>query len=82
MNMWSLLNLFVDGKKSLVPLTSSVYVESELIGCDRVLVDIGTGYYIEQVCMNFSVLNEYFYISLLMMLNCIMKGRLSTFKSN
>jgi prefoldin subunit 5 len=53
MNMWSLLNLFLDGKKSLVPLTSSVYVESELIGCDRVLVDIGTGYYIEQVCMNF-----------------------------
>lgn len=53
MKMWSLLNLFLDGKKSLVPLTSSVYVESELIGCDRVLVDIGTGYYIEQVCMNF-----------------------------
>jgi prefoldin subunit 5 len=53
MNMCSLLNLFLDGKKSLVPLTSSVYVESELIGCDRVLVDIGTGYYIEQVCMNF-----------------------------
>ena len=53
MNMWNILNLFVAGKKSLVPLTSSVYVESELIGCDRVLVDIGTGYYIEQVFMNF-----------------------------
>lgn len=39
----------VEGKKSLVPLTSSVYVEAELTGCDRVLVDIGTGYFIEQV---------------------------------
>ena len=41
----------VEGKKALVPLTSSVYVDAELCGCDRVLVDIGTGYYIEQVSM-------------------------------
>ena len=47
-----------EGKKSLVPLTSSVYVDAELFGCDRVLVDIGTGYYIEQVkyCMYISIL--------------------------
>lgn len=31
-----------------MPLTSSVYVDAELIGCDRVLIDIGTGYFIEQ----------------------------------
>lgn len=32
-----------------MPLTSSVYVDAELVECDRVMVDIGTGYYIEQV---------------------------------
>lgn len=31
-----------------MPLTSSVYVEAELTGCDRVLIDIGTGYFVEQ----------------------------------
>lgn len=43
------LLLLLDGKKALVPLTSSVYVDAELVGTERVLVDIGTGYYIEQV---------------------------------
>ena len=46
----SILNhLLLEGKKALVPLTSSVYVDAELIGTERVLVDIGTGYFIEQV---------------------------------
>lgn len=41
--------LIVEGKSALVPLTSSVYVDAKLENCDRVLVDIGTGYFIEQV---------------------------------
>lgn len=39
-----------DGKRMLVPLTGSMYVEGEVGegGNERVLVDVGTGYYIEQ----------------------------------
>ena len=31
----------------LVPLTQSVYVAGELANTDRVLLDIGTGYFME-----------------------------------
>jgi prefoldin subunit 5 len=31
----------------LLPLSQSLYVEGELAGADSVLLDIGTGYYLE-----------------------------------
>lgn len=36
------------GKKSLIPLTPSLYVEGRLADTDNVIVDIGTGYYVEK----------------------------------
>ena len=36
-------------KSILVPLTSSLYVPGKLTCNNRVLVDIGTGYYLEKV---------------------------------
>ncbi|KAG5531564.1 hypothetical protein RHGRI_026241 [Rhododendron griersonianum] len=36
-------------KKLLVPLTASLYVPGKLDDADKVLVDVGTGYFIE-VC--------------------------------
>ena len=43
---------------ALVPLTTSVYVDAVLEEPERVLIDVGTGYYIEQVqiCMYFLLL--------------------------
>ena len=37
----------------LVPLTQSLYVPGELASTDTVLVDIGTGYFVE-VCESWS----------------------------
>ena len=37
------------GRSILVPLTSSLYVPGTLKNAGKVLVDIGTGYYIEMV---------------------------------
>jgi len=37
-------------KPILVPLTSSLYVPGKLADTSNVLVDVGTGYYIEKVC--------------------------------
>lgn len=39
----------VQGKEILVPLTSSLYVPGELASSDKVIVDVGTGYFIEKV---------------------------------
>ncbi|KAL7274166.1 subunit of tubulin prefoldin [Rhizina undulata] len=36
------------GKTILVPLTTSLYVPGELASEDTVLVDVGTGYYVEK----------------------------------
>ncbi|XP_076956225.1 prefoldin subunit 5-like [Bidens hawaiensis] len=36
------------GKKMLVPLTASLYVPGTLDDADKVLVDVGTGYFIEK----------------------------------
>lgn len=36
----------------LVPLTSSLYVKGRLADREKVLVDVGTGYYVEKVCLN------------------------------
>ncbi|KAF3775419.1 putative prefoldin subunit 5 [Nymphaea thermarum] len=42
------LSLHPPGKKLLVPLTASLYVPGTLDDADRVLVDVGTGYFIEK----------------------------------
>jgi prefoldin alpha subunit len=34
----------------LVPLTSSLYVKGRLANRDKVIVDVGTGFYVEKVC--------------------------------
>ena len=40
-----------DGKNGiLVPLTSSLYVKGTLADREKVLVDVGTGFYVEKVC--------------------------------
>lgn len=41
------LSLRPHGKKMLVPLTASLYVAGTLDDADKVLVDVGTGYFIE-----------------------------------
>jgi prefoldin alpha subunit len=50
-----LVNAFVSdsasaGKKLLVPLTASLYVPGTLDDAEKVLVDVGTGYFIEVPC--------------------------------
>ncbi|ORX61901.1 prefoldin, alpha subunit [Hesseltinella vesiculosa] len=37
-----------DDKQILVPLTSSLYVPGKLSNVEKVIVDIGTGYYVEK----------------------------------
>ncbi|XP_025900885.1 prefoldin subunit 5 [Nothoprocta perdicaria] len=37
-----------EGKDLLVPLTSSMYVPGKLLDVGRVLLDVGTGYYVEK----------------------------------
>ena len=37
------------GKELLVPLTSSMYVPGKLHDVEHVLIDVGTGYYVEKV---------------------------------
>ncbi|XP_012680294.1 prefoldin subunit 5 [Clupea harengus] len=44
----SVLNKNNKGKELLVPLTSSMYVPGTLNDVDNVLVDVGTGYYVEK----------------------------------
>ncbi|RIA97648.1 Prefoldin-domain-containing protein [Glomus cerebriforme] len=36
------------GNEILVPLTQSLYVSGELVDTDKVIVDVGTGYYVEK----------------------------------
>ncbi|KAK3007878.1 hypothetical protein RJ639_013708 [Escallonia herrerae] len=42
------LSLRPQGKKMLVPLTASLYVPGVLDDAEKVLVDVGTGYFIEK----------------------------------
>ncbi|KAF5749860.1 hypothetical protein HS088_TW03G00186 [Tripterygium wilfordii] len=42
------LSLRLKGKKMLVPLTASLYVPGTLEDDEKVLVDIGTGYFVEK----------------------------------
>ncbi|XP_030632883.1 prefoldin subunit 5 isoform X1 [Chanos chanos] len=44
----SVLNKSNEGKELLVPLTSSMYVPGTLNDVEHVLVDVGTGYYVEK----------------------------------
>lgn len=41
-----------DKKEILVPLTNSLYVKGNISQPDRVLVDIGTGFYVEKVSLS------------------------------
>ena len=38
------------GAPILVPLTTSLYVPGTLASKDTVIVDVGTGFYVEKVC--------------------------------
>uniref|UniRef100_A0A8C4YU46 Prefoldin 5 n=1 Tax=Gadus morhua TaxID=8049 RepID=A0A8C4YU46_GADMO len=44
----NVLNKSNEGKELLVPLTSSMYVPGTLNDVEHVLVDVGTGYYVEK----------------------------------
>ncbi|KAJ7317687.1 hypothetical protein JRQ81_003849 [Phrynocephalus forsythii] len=44
----SVLNKSNEGKELLVPLSSSMYVPGKLSNVDNVLIDVGTGYYVEK----------------------------------
>ncbi|XP_054662975.1 prefoldin subunit 5 isoform X1 [Grus americana] len=44
----NVLNKSNEGKDLLVPLTSSMYVPGKLLDVERVLIDVGTGYYVEK----------------------------------
>jgi prefoldin alpha subunit len=37
-----------EGRAMLVPLTGSLYAPGKLVDCDKVLVDVGTGYFVEK----------------------------------
>jgi hypothetical protein len=39
------------GKPLLVPLTASLYVPGVLADSQNVIVDVGTGFYVEKVCI-------------------------------
>lgn len=37
-----------EDKELLVPLTSSLYVPGRIVDCNKVMVDVGTGYFVEK----------------------------------
>ncbi|KMT02582.1 hypothetical protein BVRB_9g202690 [Beta vulgaris subsp. vulgaris] len=45
------LSLRPKGKEMLVPLTASLYVPGTLDDADKVLVDVGTGYFVEKTML-------------------------------
>lgn len=51
------VGLFI-GTPILVPLTPSLYVPGKLASTDVVLVDIGTGFYVEKVCLTITWILE------------------------
>ncbi|XP_073708663.1 prefoldin subunit 5 [Garra rufa] len=51
----NVLNKSNEGKELLVPLTSSMYVPGKLNDVDHVLVDVGTGYFVEKVSHDFAI---------------------------
>lgn len=42
----------------LVPLTSSLYVKGRLTDREKVLVDVGTGFYVEKVCGSGAIFSD------------------------
>lgn len=48
-NLLTISSPWADKKEILVPLTNSLYVKGNLSSPDKVLVDIGTGFYVEKV---------------------------------
>lgn len=48
------VNAEMAGKTILIPLTQSLYVPGTMEDTDKVLVDVGTGYYVEKVGVAFS----------------------------
>ncbi|KYO44123.1 prefoldin subunit 5 [Alligator mississippiensis] len=48
----NVLNKSNEGKELLVPLTSSMYVPGKLSDVNHVLIDVGTGYYVEKSADN------------------------------
>ncbi|CAI0415412.1 unnamed protein product [Linum tenue] len=52
------LSLRPQGKKMLVPLTASLYVPGTLDDSEKVLVDIGTGYFVELASNKKTVADE------------------------
>ncbi|XP_048347874.1 prefoldin subunit 5 [Sphaerodactylus townsendi] len=44
----AVLNKSNEGKELLVPLSSSMYVPGKLSDVNQVLIDVGTGYYVEK----------------------------------
>jgi len=47
------------GKEILVPLTSSLYAAGQLSDDNKVLIDIGTGYYVEKVSASLSTFGAF-----------------------
>jgi prefoldin subunit 5 len=43
------------GKPILVPLTTSLYVPGTLADPDNVIIDVGTGFYVEKVGLQFPI---------------------------
>ena len=42
----------------MVPLTNSLYVRGKLADPDRVIVDVGTGFYVEKVSLTLTVFSR------------------------
>lgn len=45
----TLLKASTVGQEMMIPLTSMAYVPGQLVSNDRVMIDVGTGYYIQKV---------------------------------
>lgn len=45
-------------KTTLIPLTSSLYVPGKLADCENVIVDVGTGYFVEKVSIKATIVRE------------------------
>lgn len=43
------------GTGILVPLTSSLYVKGQMADREKVLVDVGTGFFVEKVCLGSTI---------------------------
>ena len=52
------------GKEVLVPLTSCMYVPGTISDAEKLLIDVGTGYYVERVrCDGRGIVLGHFWVS-------------------